>query len=94
MTRSAGDAERDPTFSVHDGRGWVKRLGRRDLPGVGGDIVVQERTPEELLDNLLLVLIYLLEKGPFAAARRCNVFARSAPSCGNTYSSNGMAHLP
>lgn len=44
-------------------------------------IVVKGRTPEEMLEKFLLMLIHLFKTGLFAAAHKCSFSTRSVTWC-------------
>lgn len=65
-----------------------------NLQGVGGQHIIKGFTPQELLENVLMVPRRLIERGLPAAAQKHSFFARSVIRCDTLSSSDGMAHLP
>lgn len=90
-----GGAVHHPTLSSHDGPGRTEGLGCLHLRGMSGrHRVVKGCTPEKLLDNFLVLLVRLLEKGGFVVADKGNLFTTSVTWCRKVYSSDSDAHLP
>lgn len=60
---------------------------------VDDTVIVRGHTREELLLIFLAVLKRLVDRGFFAAARKCNVYIRPVTWCWKVYSGKGNAHL-